>query len=474
MKNKKPIIIFTVAIILTLWIVCPFVFGVVSQGDPWDNTLPADLQLWNSAALSIRNNNDALEAALGVDLRAMPITYVNVKSPTYGALGDDDGAGGGTDDVNAIQAAVDAATKGDTIYFPNGTYRIRQGLTSNKRLNWLGESAYGVEIYIDIDTNTDGLTIDGTSISTQHTTIKNISFISNNACRAAIKFSETHRSYLENVWVRTNGSDEGFDFEDTLNLTIVHCGSEADASTNSRLYGSPDRTFWFHEGGANIGPNANVLINPIVYGSSAGHYAINVTVTGSSNEGNMTIIGGNVENTTGSGIYLEKVLDFRLIGTHIESIGGTYGLYVKDSRFCVFDLFLASEDGFFENVDYSSIRGLAGNFTFDSASQGNRIGNLDIGGNLALIDNGVGNVIVGNLRNSASSVYEDVGGPIVPLTDGVNLFTNSDILLWDGGTSSVEAKPFGFTEKSSVVLTKESTIVKFGRFSCKVLADTQA
>ena len=34
----------------------------------WDNTLPGDSSTWNAAAGYIRNNNDALEVVLGVDL----------------------------------------------------------------------------------------------------------------------------------------------------------------------------------------------------------------------------------------------------------------------------------------------------------------------------------------------------------------------------------------------------------------------
>lgn len=48
----------------------------------------------------------------------------NVKD--YGALGD-----GAADDTAALQAAIDAASAGSTIYFPPGTYRTTAGLTIN-------------------------------------------------------------------------------------------------------------------------------------------------------------------------------------------------------------------------------------------------------------------------------------------------------------------------------------------------------
>ena len=58
----------------------------------WDNTKPADNDAWNDAAGYIRDNWDALEAALGVDLADVStggVSHVyNVKNPAYGALGD--------------------------------------------------------------------------------------------------------------------------------------------------------------------------------------------------------------------------------------------------------------------------------------------------------------------------------------------------------------------------------------------------
>ena len=49
-----------IPIILVAWL--PFFIAA------WDNTLPGDSSTWNAAAGYIRNNNDALEVVLGVDL----------------------------------------------------------------------------------------------------------------------------------------------------------------------------------------------------------------------------------------------------------------------------------------------------------------------------------------------------------------------------------------------------------------------
>ncbi len=100
----------------------------------WDNDKPADNRVWNLAAGDIRANNDALEVALGVDLvsAAGGITVVaNVKSSTYGAIGD-----GSTDDTTAIQAALDSGLP--TVYLPEGTYKVSSPLRIPARVQMVG------------------------------------------------------------------------------------------------------------------------------------------------------------------------------------------------------------------------------------------------------------------------------------------------------------------------------------------------
>lgn len=61
--------------------------------------------------------------------------FVNVKDPTYGAVGD-----GVTDDTTAILAANTAAA-GGIVFFPKGTYKMTTGSPSGANLNWLGAGA---------------------------------------------------------------------------------------------------------------------------------------------------------------------------------------------------------------------------------------------------------------------------------------------------------------------------------------------
>ena len=62
---------------LTIFLLmCMTAFGA------WDNTLPADSSLWNNAAGFIRDNNDALEVVMGVDL-VLNHPYFQSATPTF-------------------------------------------------------------------------------------------------------------------------------------------------------------------------------------------------------------------------------------------------------------------------------------------------------------------------------------------------------------------------------------------------------
>ena len=96
----------------------------------WDNDKPSDSDAWNDAAGFIRDNWDALEVVLGTDLDTSTATgeyadiilagpWIDVRA--HDAVGDGDGAGGGTDNAAFIQAAVDALpATGGVLYFPKG------------------------------------------------------------------------------------------------------------------------------------------------------------------------------------------------------------------------------------------------------------------------------------------------------------------------------------------------------------------
>jgi hypothetical protein len=101
----------------------------------WDNTRPADTRKWDLAAGDIRDNWDALEGILGVDLDTNTVDFsvdsltsndIITKGPwldvrAFGATGD-----GVTDDTATIMLAVAQLVSdgGGVLYFPEGDYRI--------------------------------------------------------------------------------------------------------------------------------------------------------------------------------------------------------------------------------------------------------------------------------------------------------------------------------------------------------------
>lgn len=84
-------------------------------------TLKAILDKWITSAgaadWQILFNGSAtnLQAALA----GFAGMFINVKDPTFGAVGD-----GVTDDTTAILAAIDSATSGGIVFFPPGTYQV--------------------------------------------------------------------------------------------------------------------------------------------------------------------------------------------------------------------------------------------------------------------------------------------------------------------------------------------------------------
>ena len=172
----------------------------------WDNTLPADTTVWNVAAGFIRNNWDALETALGVDLDMTTVSFtmgdveatsltaaspaVDVTHSTYGATGD-----GSTDDYTAINAAVAAAGENGMVLFPkpSSSYLIGTDITMPSGQTWIGQGERA--LCIKLSGNNRKITM-GDYCSLQNIRIDGDGVSSGQECLSA---GGANRWYLNNV-----------------------------------------------------------------------------------------------------------------------------------------------------------------------------------------------------------------------------------------------------------------------------------
>lgn len=117
-------------------------------------TLKALLDKWITSAGS--TNWQVLIGGIATNLQnafaGISGLIINVKDPTYGAVGD-----GVTDDTTAILAAETAAA-GKPVYFPPGTYKVTTLSLSSSNLNWFGAGVGASIISGTTSTNLIGLT----------------------------------------------------------------------------------------------------------------------------------------------------------------------------------------------------------------------------------------------------------------------------------------------------------------------------
>lgn len=167
-----------VTIIVILLILVSACFAV------WDNDKPADSDAIYGWPASIRANWDALEDVFGVDLEG---DIINVKSSTYGAVGD-----GVTDDTAAIQAAIDAAeaASSGTVFFPPGDYLISSPLIMDSGYVTLDGGNFA-----KITFNDAGYAIE---LKTNFCEIKNLTFNIGTTASGGILLGEVPRETISN------------------------------------------------------------------------------------------------------------------------------------------------------------------------------------------------------------------------------------------------------------------------------------
>lgn len=140
-------------------------YDIAAGTQNWDVPLNANLDAIDGRLTNAENKNTTQDSQIATiqgqitGFTNNPSYKVyNVKSPTYGALGD-----GSHDDTVAIQAALNAANAagGGVVYLPAGQYKISSALTMYNRITLRGDGDYVTNI---VQTNTAAHGLVGASL----------------------------------------------------------------------------------------------------------------------------------------------------------------------------------------------------------------------------------------------------------------------------------------------------------------------
>ncbi len=192
----------------------------------WDNDKPADSDVWNNAAGYIRDNWDALEVALGVDLSLADVTFVDITATeittddilSKGPEVDIRAFGAGTSvsaatNATSIQAALDSLTDGGVVIVPKGDFSYDTTLTMLTNVGLVGQ---GPDASILTFTATDGTNAiecigTGNDIATgtpkEYNYIRDIKIVGNSSSGHGVVFNIASRFQLVNVYSLSHGED---------------------------------------------------------------------------------------------------------------------------------------------------------------------------------------------------------------------------------------------------------------------------
>lgn len=184
----------------------------------------------------------------------------SVMEPTYGAVGDANGAAGiGTDDTVAINAALAAAAGGILVFPTNRKYRITANLTPLANTTILG---WGAAIVVDnaggdlrgIDVRVDDVAIYGLEMFSTNPTTRGHQMIAylNGANRGTVEKCHLHDCGQYGILVGDTGTNSGAEGHRFLNNNID--------MTNAKAAVSPFGIIVFPKGGAGFLVEQGVII----------------------------------------------------------------------------------------------------------------------------------------------------------------------------------------------------------------------
>lgn len=165
-------------------------------------TLAAILDKWNNSAGSVdwKVSIGGVSTNLSSAFASLTGIYVNVKDPTYGAIGD-----GVTDDTTAISNAITAAA-GGIVFFPPGTYKISTLTITSRNYNLLG-SGPGSSIITGYQANTSLILLDNSIEG--FGTICQLGFAATAAYTNCIAVTPTQNIQITNCHIDTTNFNTG-------------------------------------------------------------------------------------------------------------------------------------------------------------------------------------------------------------------------------------------------------------------------
>lgn len=363
---------------------------------------------------------------------------VNVQD--FGAVGD-----GTANDTTKIQAAINAATEGDCVFFPEGDYKIDAPLTVTKRL-WLLGTGLKTQIYQSSDadlfqfTNWHGGRIEGLCLGSAATT----------AGKALMLMTQCHYSMIQQIWMK--GSYYGIYLKGCMGTQIyfpsyIGTGFFGSCSTNQ---------WWIYGERYGYSINATHIFSAVFQGNTGG-----IKIIDTNNEGGVAIHGAIIEGMSGHGVYLSGIKEYVSIeGLHLEDSNAGIEL-VNCSNGSIRDCYVMSTMGI--DLDMCSQITIQGGYhsyiRVDDYSHNININNIMIedGG----VITGGPLVNVSNIKDTGAIFESWRAKGILPSKGGQNL-CDGILNKWTGSV------PMGFTAYPNACVSKESSIVKFGNYSAKV------
>lgn len=400
-------------------------------------TTPAQQQPFfalNSETFAVSNDSPNEQTVI---VPKTAVRKLNVKLG-YGADGS-----GVADATAAFEAAIAAANPGDTLYIHPGKYLITSQLVIDQRINIEGEGASSV-IYLDLDTSTDGIVIDGTTgagVFTDNVSYKNFAVLGGaSACRNAVVFRHVTHADVSNVHVAAGTASSGYGvvIEGCL---ISQWQLTVNAAMNYPYTATSPENGILVKGSDTLPSNANLFIYPaIVLANTSGESFFIDGSTGTPGTTNNWIIGGNIEGGGLNGLHLKNNNYFNVQSIHLENTSGagdfnrvraiiencTHGYIGPGVGFTGLQLI---------NTSDTTVDGIvADDVIIDEDCERIRIGRVqyNVTGLGGFHDSGVNTTYMGDLQvpGVTSSFLTGVGAT----ASQVNLIRNGGAEFWNGGT----------------------------------------